>query len=60
MVMNTIYNIYSMDKIGLTYGVQAAAMAQEMGMFDADCGTLDKSQRVVQGFTAWNLYSFLG
>ncbi|KAM3479772.1 hypothetical protein MY5147_001545 [Beauveria neobassiana] len=60
IVINTIYNMYSMDRIGLTYGVQAAAIAQEMGMFDADRGTLDKSQRIVQGFTAWALYFFLG
>ncbi|EJP70441.1 nitrate assimilation regulatory protein nirA [Beauveria bassiana ARSEF 2860] len=56
IVINTIYNMYSMDRIGLTYGVQAAAIAQEMGMFDADRGTLDKSQRIVQGFTAWAFF----
>ncbi|PMB70555.1 Nitrogen assimilation transcription factor nirA [Beauveria bassiana] len=31
MIMNIIYNVYSMDKVGLSYGAQASAMAYKMG-----------------------------
>ncbi|KAL6808365.1 nitrate assimilation regulatory protein nirA [Trichoderma camerunense] len=34
MVINIMYNMYSMDKIGMTYGVQAIAMAHDLKLFE--------------------------
>ncbi|RFN54941.1 zn(2)-c6 fungal-type DNA-binding domain protein [Fusarium flagelliforme] len=34
MIFHIMYNIYSMDKLGMTYGVQAVAMAKDLKLFD--------------------------
>lgn len=59
IVINKTYNVCSMDKIGLSYGAQAASIATEMGMFEPNDGTLDEHEQIVRNYTAWALYSFL-
>jgi hypothetical protein len=59
IVINKIYNVCSMDKIGLNYGAQAASIAYELGLFEPNDSTLDKPQQIVRDYTAWSLYSFL-
>ncbi|OTB20707.1 hypothetical protein K445DRAFT_372281 [Daldinia sp. EC12] len=48
----------AMDKIGTSYLLQAMAMSEEMGIFDADAGTNDESLRRVRAFTAWGIYTW--
>jgi hypothetical protein len=56
MVINVTYNVYSMDKIGLSYGAQAASIAYEMGMFKPPDGLIDRALQTVRDYTAWCLY----
>lgn len=55
MIMNIIYNVYSMDKVGLSYGAQASAMAYKMGLFKLPDEVTDPSLQIVRDFTAWGL-----
>ncbi|KAJ6782478.1 hypothetical protein PWT90_07884 [Aphanocladium album] len=57
IVMNIVYNVYSMDKVGLSYGTQAVSMAHAMGLFKPADGVTDASTQIVRDFTAWGLYS---
>ncbi|KAJ4865698.1 fungal zn(2)-Cys(6) binuclear cluster domain-containing protein [Trichoderma breve] len=58
MVINIIYNMYSMDKIGMTYDVQAIAMAHDLKLFD---GPTSKNRRKQRGydFTAWSIFFWM-
>ncbi|KAM3464907.1 hypothetical protein NHJ6243_001973 [Beauveria neobassiana] len=57
MIMNIIYNVYSMDKVALSYGAQASAMAYKMGLFKLPDEVTDPpSLQIVRDFTAWGLY----
>ncbi|KAJ3493402.1 hypothetical protein NLG97_g4751 [Lecanicillium saksenae] len=56
MVMNITYNVYSMDKVGLSYGFQAAAMAYEIGLFKPANGVIEPDVHTVRDYTAWCLY----
>ncbi|KAH0531151.1 hypothetical protein TsFJ059_000019 [Trichoderma semiorbis] len=58
MVINIMYNMYSMDKIGMTYGVQAIPMVHDLKLFD---GPTSKNQRKQRGydFTAWSIFFWM-
>ncbi|KAF1737343.1 Nitrogen assimilation transcription factor nirA [Beauveria bassiana] len=56
LIMNLVYNVYSMDKVGLSYGAQASAMAYKMGLFKLPDEVTDPSLQIVRDFTAWGLY----
>ncbi|SCO92559.1 uncharacterized protein FRV6_16687 [Fusarium oxysporum] len=58
-IINIIYNMYSMDKLGTTYGVQAIAMAKDLKIFDPSCRPKSKSRQHVYDFTAWCLYYWM-
>jgi hypothetical protein len=51
--------MYSMDKLGMTYAVQAVAMARDLGIFGQVTQPRSKRKRHAYGFTAWSMYSWL-
>ncbi|KAF2096473.1 nitrate assimilation regulatory protein nirA [Rhizodiscina lignyota] len=55
-MINIMYIMYSMDKLGMTYGVQAVAMANKLGLFGPTTQFKSKRKRISYGFTAWCLF----
>lgn len=60
LVMSVTYNLYAMDKIGISYTVQAVEMARNLNLFDAPAG-LQGNTRTLLGhqFTAWAVYFWI-
>lgn len=56
MVINIIYNMHSMDKIGMTYAVHAVATAHNLKLFAHPARKKDKRRQHAYDFTAWCLY----
>lgn len=57
-LINVIYNMQSMDKLGMIYTVQAVAMAQDLGIFGALAPTFPHKMQESYGFTAWSLFNW--
>lgn len=59
MVLNTIYDCDTMDKIGRSYMLQAVAMAHDLKLFQysSDKAMSKKTQRA-RHFTAWGLFAW--
>jgi hypothetical protein len=56
LVINITYNSDSMDKLGVTYSVQAIAMAEELDIFGPLTSMESERMRQSCNFTAWGLY----
>jgi hypothetical protein len=56
--MNVIYNLYAMDKIGVSFGVEAVKLARHLKIFSAppDMPSLTERERQGYIYTAWSLY----
>lgn len=59
LILNFICNMNPMDKLGMTYGFQAAAMAHDLGIFGNLDHIANQRQRHSYGFTAWCSYAGL-
>ncbi|KAF4340441.1 nitrate assimilation regulatory nirA [Fusarium beomiforme] len=59
VIINIIYNMYSMDKLGMTYGVQAVAMAKDLKIFYSSSRPKSMKRQHVYDFTAWCLYYWM-
>lgn len=59
MVLNTVYNMTSMEVQGLSFGAQALALSYKIGILGPLPTELDKRQRHVYGYTAWCLYYWI-
>jgi hypothetical protein len=59
VLIHIIYNMYSMDKLGITYGVQAVAIAKDLKVFESSCRPKSKARQQVYDFTAWCLYYWM-
>lgn len=57
VLINVIYNICGLDKIGDVYGLQGFALAQEIGLFDGNAHTQSRRLRDATDFTAWGLFN---
>ncbi|KAM6510043.1 hypothetical protein FALCPG4_017674 [Fusarium falciforme] len=57
-LINVIYNMQSMDRLGMIYTVQAVAMARDLGIFGALDPMLPRKMQVSYGFTAWSLFNW--
>lgn len=57
-LLNIIYNMQSMDKLGMTYTLQAVAMAHSLKLFDELNPALSERTRTSYSFTAWSLYNW--
>jgi hypothetical protein len=60
LVINVSYNSDSMDKLGVTYTVQAMAMAEELDIFGSLATVTNGRMRQSYTFTAWCLYFWTG
>ncbi|KAM3497815.1 hypothetical protein MY10362_008848 [Beauveria mimosiformis] len=58
IVLNTIYDADTMDKVGKMYMLQAIAMAHDMKLFKDDADIKSKRMRRARAFTAWCLYTW--
>ncbi|KAJ4298122.1 hypothetical protein N0V90_006021 [Kalmusia sp. IMI 367209] len=58
-VINILYSMDSMDKLGMTYAVQALAIAHDLDIFGYPRQTWSRRKKHAYGFTAWCLYSYL-
>lgn len=57
MIINIVYNIYGLDKIGTPFGLQGLAIAQGMGLFDGNADAKSERERNARNFTAWCLFN---
>lgn len=56
LVINLIYVGNSMNKLGITYAIQAVAMAHELEIFGPLTNVKSQRRRQSYSFTAWCLY----
>lgn len=56
--MNVIYNLYAMDKIGVSLGYAAIKLAHRLKLFSVAVDMPVTTERERQGyiFTAWSVY----
>lgn len=59
MVLNTVYNMTSMETMGLSFSGQAIALSYKLGLFEPLSSHLDERTRHVYTFTAWCLYYWI-
>ena len=58
-IFNMVYCMHSMDKLGMTYGIQAVGMAEKLKLFGPTFPFKSERKRISYGFTAWCIYSAL-
>ncbi|KAH9903958.1 nitrate assimilation regulatory protein nirA [Xylariomycetidae sp. FL2044] len=56
MITNILYNMYSMDKLGMTYALQAVSMAYSLGLFSSTAHIKNPRRRHAYEFTSWCIY----
>jgi hypothetical protein len=54
--MTLILNMGGLDKLGMTYLIQAASMAHNLQLFDSPSTVRDIEVRNSRDFTAWGLF----
>ncbi|RFN50766.1 nitrate assimilation regulatory protein nira [Fusarium flagelliforme] len=59
MVLNPVYNMTSMEGMGLSFSAQAIALSYKMGLLEPLPYYLDERTRHVYTFTAWCLYYWM-
>ncbi|CAG7565821.1 unnamed protein product [Fusarium equiseti] len=59
MVLNPVYNMTSMEGMGLSFSAQAIALGYKMGLLEPLSPQLDERARHVYTFTAWCLYYWM-
>ena len=59
MVLNPVYNMSSMESMGLSFSGQAIALSYKLGLLEPLSPQLDERQRHVYTFTAWCLYYWI-
>lgn len=57
VLINAIYNLCGLDKIGDIYGLQGFALAQEIGLFDGNTHIQSRRLRDATNFAAWGLFN---
>jgi hypothetical protein len=58
IILQMLFNLCGQDELGQEYGEKAVELAQELRMFDAPDGALNKHTRNARTFTAWALYNW--
>jgi hypothetical protein len=56
LVINIIMNMYSLDKVGMTYAVKAVAMSHELELFTPHTHSNGTASQQSYGFTAWSVF----
>ncbi|KAI0887566.1 uncharacterized protein GGS22DRAFT_186400 [Annulohypoxylon maeteangense] len=56
IILSIVATTTAMDKVGTSYLLQAMAMATNINLFTATCGTRDGITRKARAFTAWGLF----
>lgn len=56
MLINILYNISGIDKIGNTYIAHAAALVENLALFDSTAHIEDARLRLSREYTAWCFY----
>jgi len=56
ILLGMVNNCNGADTIGWRYVVQATEMASEIGLFGRPRGDLDRDERCVRDYTAWQVY----
>src|ERR1700753_1501578 len=59
LLTNVIFNIYSMDKLGVMYCTQAIVIAYDLKLFEPLTHLKNKRRRRSYEFTAWCLYFWI-
>jgi hypothetical protein len=57
MIINIVYNLHGLDKLGSVYGLQALSVAREMHLFDGNAHVTSERVRHARNFTAWCLFN---
>lgn len=58
IILNIIYDCNTMDKIGRSYMLQAAAMAHDLKLFSPPDKAMPKKLQRARAFTAWCLFAW--
>ena len=56
IILNIIFNMHLMDKIGTTYAIHAVAMAHDLKLFAPSARVKDKRKQRAYDYTAWCVY----
>lgn len=58
LIINLIYNLYAMDKVGMSYGIAAVQLADQLNLFAAhdDSPSMSEVQRHGYTYTAWSIF----
>jgi hypothetical protein len=56
-ILNIVYNVCALDKIGNVYGLQALAIAQDLRLFNGNAHVKSERVRNARNFTAWALFN---
>lgn len=58
LVMSVTYNLYALDKVGMTYTADAIMIARELNLFELPSSLRSSNYREWHGygFTGWALY----
>ena len=59
MVLNPVYNMSSMESMGLSFSGQAIALSFNLGLLEPLSPQLDERSKYVYTFTAWCLYYWI-
>jgi len=55
-IINVVFNLQGLDKVGDTYNLKGMAIAQELRLFNDNTRILSKRVRNARKFTAWCLF----
>ncbi|KAF2647340.1 hypothetical protein K491DRAFT_772515 [Lophiostoma macrostomum CBS 122681] len=57
LMINIVYNLYGLDKIGSRYGVEGLVIAKNLRLFDGNAHIRSERIRNARNFTAWCLFN---
>jgi hypothetical protein len=57
ILINVVYNVCGLDKLGNVYGVQGLLLAQEIGLFGGNAHIQPERLRCAANFSAWALFN---
>jgi len=57
MIINVVYNLYALDKLGTIHGLQSLSLARDMRLFEGNTHITSERVRHARNFTAWCLFN---
>ncbi|KAF9871476.1 hypothetical protein CkaCkLH20_11123 [Colletotrichum karsti] len=58
VLLNSLYNAYGLDKVGIKYTIEGIRMAHDMNLFAPSANITDRKAQDAKTFTAWALFGW--